>query len=79
MPNNFRELDFWFNTVGVNVHPADTKNKRVSKNWMPKQDSAMEIEEYENLQKENAFIRGVAVVTGRIWRGEDRYSKLEMG
>src|SRR5919106_3689522 len=67
---NFQALDFWYNTVGVNVHPADTMNKRVSKNWKPKQDITMEIYEFETLKAENAFIRGAAVITGKAWRGK---------
>ena len=66
----FHLLDFWFYTVGVNVCPADTRNKRVSESWKPMQDYAMSSEEFEDLKKEGAFIRGAAIVTGRVWRGD---------
>lgn len=66
----FHLLDFWFYTVGVNVCPADTKNKRVSESWKSIQNSAMSLEEFEDLKKSGAFIRGTAVVAGRVWRGD---------
>jgi hypothetical protein len=66
----FSILDFWFYTVGVNVCPADTRDKRISESWKPMQTTAMSVEEYEDLKKEGAFIRGAAVVTGKVWRGD---------
>ena len=63
-------LDFWFYTVGVNVCPADTRNKRISESWKPMQNSAMSSEEFEDLKKSGAFIKGAAVVTGKVWRGD---------
>jgi hypothetical protein len=66
----FSELDFWFYIVGVNVCPADTRDKRVSESWKAMQMTAMYVEEYEDLKKEGAFIRGAAVVTGKVWRGD---------
>lgn len=66
----FDFLDFWFYKVGVNLCPADTRNKRVSENWRAMQTAAMSAEEYEGLKKERAFIRGAAVVTGKVWRGD---------
>jgi hypothetical protein len=66
----FSVLDFWFYTVGVNVCPADTRNKRTSESWKPMQNTSMLNEEYEELKKTGAFIRGAAVVTGKVWRGD---------
>ena len=66
----FSVLDFWFYTVGVNVCPADTRNKRTSENWKPMQNTPMSNEEYEELKKNGAFIRGAAVITGKVWRGD---------
>ena len=47
----FASLDFWFYTVGVNVRPADTRNKKVSKAWADHQTTAMTAEEYELMKK----------------------------
>jgi replicative DNA helicase Mcm len=66
----FRFLDFWFYTVGVNICPADTRNKKLSESWKARQTTAMSAEEYEELKKTGAFIRGAAVVTGRVWRSD---------
>ena len=66
----FNILDFWFYTVGVNVCPADTRNKKTSESWKPLQNTSMSNKEYEELKKTGAFIRGAAVVTGKVWRGD---------
>lgn len=66
----FTILDFWFYTVGVNVCPADTRNKKTSESWKPLQNTSMSNEEYEELKKTGAFIRDAAVVTGKVWRGD---------
>ena len=66
----FKFLDFGFYEVGVNLCPADTRNKRTSENWKAMQTAAMSAEEYEELKKTGAFIRGAAVVTGKVWRGD---------
>jgi len=67
----FEDLDFWFYEVGVNICPADTRNKKVTRNWKIEQDTAMSAEEYEELKKSGAFIRGAAVVIGKVWRGKN--------
>src|SRR2546422_291472 len=66
----FKFLDFWFYEVGVNICPADTRNKKLSESWKARQTTAMSAEEYEELKKTGAFIRGAAVITGRVWRGD---------
>jgi hypothetical protein len=67
---HFEQLDFWFYTVGVNVCPCNTRDKRTSNNWKAKQDTAMSPEEYEESKKAGEFIKGAAVVTGKVWRGD---------
>jgi hypothetical protein len=66
----FGDLGFWFYEVGVNVSPADTKNKMIGI-WKDLQTRAQTSEEYEELKKTGAFIRGAAVVTGTVWRGNN--------
>jgi MCM P-loop domain/MCM OB domain/Bifunctional DNA primase/polymerase, N-terminal len=66
----FKFLDWWFYSVGVNVMPADTRNKKVSKAWAKYQTTAMTSEEYEVLKKAGDFIRRAAVITGGVWRGD---------
>src|SRR5215216_778065 len=69
-PEYFKYLDSWFYTVGVNVWPADTRNKRLSNSWKARQDEPMSTDEYEAMKKEGAYIRGAAIVTGKVWRGD---------
>ena len=61
--------DFWFYVVGVNVSPADTGNKMISDNLKVRQIEPMSPDEFEAIKKEGAYIRGAAVVTGKVWRG----------
>ena len=57
-PDHFSILDFWFYIIGINVCPADTKNKTVSSSWKIKQNEAMLVKEYEGLKKDGAYTRG---------------------
>lgn len=65
----FEFLDYWFYIVDVNVCPADTRNKKISDNWKPRQSKPISPDKYEAMKKEGAFNRGAAVVTGKVWRG----------
>jgi DNA replicative helicase MCM subunit Mcm2 (Cdc46/Mcm family) len=67
---HFPFLDFWFYKVGVNVRPADTRDKKVSRAWAKHQTIAMTPEEYEEMKKAGDFTRGAAIITGRVWRGD---------
>lgn len=58
-PEYFDFLDFWFYEVGVNLCPADTKNKRISENWKAMQTAAIPAE----VKQDWAFIRGAAAAT----------------
>lgn len=69
-PDYFKFLDFWFYIVGINICPADTRNKRISDNWKVRQSEPMSPNEYEAMKKEGAYIRGAAVITGKVWRGD---------
>jgi DNA replicative helicase MCM subunit Mcm2 (Cdc46/Mcm family) len=66
----FDSLDWWFYIVGVNVIPADTKNKKVNQSWTTYQATAMASEEFEEMKKVGDFIRGAAIITGKVWRGD---------
>ena len=54
---HFPVLDFWFNTVGVNVCAANTSDKRVSDRWKIRQTEPITTEEYEQLKKDGEFVR----------------------
>jgi DNA replicative helicase MCM subunit Mcm2 (Cdc46/Mcm family) len=69
-PDHFPVLDFWFYTIGVNVWPADTRNKSLSNSWKARQSEDMSSEEFEAMKQEGAYVRGAAVITGKVWRGD---------
>jgi hypothetical protein len=60
--------DFWRYNVGVNVIPADTRNKRPIVEWSPFQDEPVP-EELHNKWKSNGdFCKGIAVIIGKIFQ-----------
>jgi hypothetical protein len=61
--------DFWYYEIGVNVIPANTKEKITYETWLPWQDKPIP-EELHKFRKENGeYGKGIAVVLGKIWRG----------
>ena len=71
--NNYNELlDHYFYEIGVNVIPADTENKETHENWSQWQDRPIP-EELHNKRKRNGeYNNGIAIVTGKIWRGKHK-------
>ena len=69
-PDQFPVLDFWFYSVGVNVWPADTRNKSLSNRWKAKQSEDMYLRSLRAMKQEGAYVREAAVITGKVWRGD---------
>lgn len=67
--------DFWYNDIGVNVIPADTKQKTTFENWSQWKDKSMPNEIFESYKKSGYYNNGLAIVPGKIWRGPfaDKY------
>lgn len=64
--------DFWRYNVGVNVIPADTRNKKPSVEWSKFQDKPVP-EELHNKWKSNGdFRKGMAIIVGKIFHRKDR-------
>src|SRR5215207_2893500 len=61
--------DFWYYQIGVNVISADTKNKKTYENWLPWQDKPISEKEHELPKKNGEYNKGIAIITGPIWRG----------
>jgi hypothetical protein len=61
--------DFWYYEIGVNVIPADTKNKQTFENWSHWQDKPISDELHEQRKRNGDYKKGIAIVTGQIWRG----------
>ena len=69
--------DFWFYDIGVNVIPANTKDKNTFESWTEWQTKSIanEIHEkrkkrgyYYNIKNSN-YNNGIAIIPGPIWRG----------
>jgi P4 family phage/plasmid primase-like protien len=61
--------DFWYYEIGVNVIPANTKEKITHQNWSQWQDKSIPMEEHESRKKNGYYKNGIAIILGRIWRG----------
>jgi hypothetical protein len=64
--------DFWRFNIGVNVIPADTKNKRTNIRWAEWQDTPIPEELYNQWKEQGAFSYGIAIIPGKVWHREDK-------
>ncbi len=64
--------DFWFYKIGVNVIPADTKNKKTSFRWSEFKEKSIPEEKHEQIKKDGGYEKGVAIMTGMLYRGPYR-------
>ena len=69
MTINHGEIDYWFYTIGANVIPVDSKNKIPTKEWKIWQDKPIPNESFEQWKEEGIYNKGIAIITGKIWRG----------
>ena len=67
LPNMNEFADFWRNTIGGNVIPADTKNKVPLVKWTQFQDSPISEEQHDKWKDDHAFDKGMAIIAGKIW------------
>ena len=62
--------DYWYYKIGVNVIPADTKERITYENWSQWQDKPIP-EEFHELHKKNGdYNDGIALIPGKIWKGQ---------
>ena len=61
--------DFWHYQIGVNIIPADTKEKKTYENWSQWQDKPIPDELHEQRKKNGEYNKGIALIPGKIWRG----------
>jgi putative DNA primase/helicase len=64
--------DFWRYQIGINVIPADTKNKVPSIRWSQWQDKPIPEEIHNTWKKSGDFSKGLAIIPGKIWHKEDK-------
>jgi P4 family phage/plasmid primase-like protien len=62
--------DFWYYEIGVNVIRADTENKQTIEKWSECQDKPIPDELHEQLKKNGEYNRGIALIPGKLWRGQ---------
>ena len=71
--NNYNEwADFWYYEIGVNVIPADTEKKETYENWSQWQDKSIPDELYEQRKRNGEYKKGIAIVTGKLWRDKHK-------
>lgn len=72
-PTNINEsADFWRYDIGVNVIPADTKNKKPTVLWSEYQDKPIPESQHEQWKEEKAFSKGIAIIPGKAWHRADK-------
>ena len=64
--------DFWHYQIGVNVIPADTKEKKTYENWSQWQDKPIPDELHEQRKRNDEYNKGIAIVTGLIGRSKNK-------
>src|SRR5215211_3063052 len=62
--------DFWYYTIGVNVIPAYTQKKKTFFEWKPWQLQSIPEEMHDQWKRENKFADGMAIILGKVHRGE---------
>jgi hypothetical protein len=62
--------DYWRNVIGVNVIPAQTRTKKIFVEWKPWQSQPIPDEVHEKWKSESKFNDGMAIIVGKVWRGQ---------
>ena len=63
--------DFWRVDIGVNVIPADTKNK-ITQSWLEWQNKPIPDKIHNEWKDTGAFSKGMAVILGKVWHNKDK-------
>ena len=66
--------DFWRYNIGVNIIPADTRNKKPLVKWSEYQNKPIPEWEHNQWKKSGMFCKGLAIILGRVWHRSDRKS-----
>jgi hypothetical protein len=73
IPVSFNDwVDFWRYEVGVNVIPADTKNKKTWISWLPYQNAPIPEAQHVQWKNENTFSKGMAIIPGKVWHNPQK-------
>ena len=64
--------DFWFYIIGVNVIPFDTQKRiPIIYKYDEYQNESIPIEIYEQWKREGKFEKGIAIILGQVYRGNN--------
>ena len=64
--------DFWFYIIGVNVIPFDTQKRiPIIYQYDEYQNEPIPIEIYEQWKREGKFEKGIAIILGKVYRGNN--------
>jgi hypothetical protein len=64
--------DFWRDAIGVNVIPADTRNKSIYIKWSAWQDNPIPEDQHNQWKLKNDFSSGIAIIPGKVWHNEQK-------
>ena len=64
--------DFWYYNIGVNVIPADTRNKRPKVEWKQYQNDPVPEEQYKEWKQQDKFKDGMAIIAGKVRHNAQR-------
>jgi hypothetical protein len=78
--NANKAADYWYDTIGANVIPADTEGKEayILNSWKEHQSSPVPLQVFEKWKQLGLFAYGIGVVLGRLWRGENAGKYLNL-
>jgi hypothetical protein len=62
-------INYWYETIGVNVIPANSRKKITWIKWGQYQDSPISNDQIDQWLASGAYNEGVAILAGRLWRG----------
>ena len=75
IPNNdspFNDwADFWRYDCGLNVVPAESRNKRTYEKWSQWQDEPIREDQHEEWKRSRSFSNGTAIMCGKVWHKEE--------
>ena len=64
-----QSADYWFNEIGVNVIPANTREKNTFVGWSECQDKPIPRQVHEARKENGYYNKGIALIPGKLWRG----------
>ena len=59
-------VDFWYDQIGVNTIPQDSRNKKPIVKWKPFQKDPVSFEQKEQWKRDGAFNSGIMILPGKV-------------